>query len=112
MSAAGRALSRPELRTLRATAASTPTWWAPLSALPGKAARARDLFRLAEVRFDLHDTMFFEPTTIKQSAISFETGRRPVFCCRVSREKPIVEFPFGDRKSTNAKNGSPLTDAK
>ncbi|MBX4859761.1 hypothetical protein G9X64_25910 [Rhizobium sophorae] len=67
---------------------------------------------LAEVRFDLHDTMFFDPTAIKQSAISFETGRRPVFCCRVSREKPIVEFPFGDRNSTNAKNGSPLTDAK
>jgi hypothetical protein len=27
-------------------------------------------------------------------------------------EETIVNVPFGDQNSTNAKNGSPLTDAK
>ncbi|MDV4177102.1 hypothetical protein ACCT14_00825 [Rhizobium brockwellii] len=44
--------------------------------------------------------------------IAFETERRPVFLWPSQPEETIVNFPFGDRNSTNAKNGSPLTDAK
>jgi hypothetical protein len=55
--------------------------------------------------------MFFEPTALKQSADLFRTGRRPVFWPS-QRGKTIVNFPFGDQNSTNAKNGSPLTDAQ
>jgi hypothetical protein len=43
---------------------------------------------LVEVRFDLHDTMFFEPTTFKQSADLFRNRTPPDFCGRASREKP------------------------
>jgi hypothetical protein len=56
--------------------------------------------------------MFFEPTAIKQSADLFRNRASPGFFVAESAGKTIVNVPFGDRNSTNAKNGSPLTDAK
>ncbi|MGO7165440.1 hypothetical protein AB9F47_00070 [Rhizobium leguminosarum] len=60
----------------------------------------------------MHDTMFFEPTTIEQSADLFRNRAPPGFLWPSQPGETIVNFPFGDRNSTNAKNGSPLTDAK
>ncbi|MBY5718927.1 hypothetical protein HFO33_20410 [Rhizobium leguminosarum] len=56
--------------------------------------------------------MFFEPTAIEQSADLFRNRAPPGFLWPSRQGETIVNFPFGDRNSTNAKNGSPLTDAK
>jgi hypothetical protein len=56
--------------------------------------------------------MFFEPTAIEQSANLFRNRAPPLFLWPSQPGKTNVNFPFGDRNSINAKNGSPLTDAK
>ncbi|MBY2922814.1 hypothetical protein [Rhizobium leguminosarum] len=111
MSAAGRALSRPELRTFQANGGVNTDLVDAAFRLARKSRRAGDLFRPG-VRFNLHDTMFFEPTAIKQSADLFRNRASPGFFVAESAGKTIVNVPFGDQNSTNAKNGSPLTDAK
>ncbi|MGO7531890.1 hypothetical protein [Rhizobium leguminosarum] len=92
-------------------AASTPTWWTPLSASPGKAVglaiySALEFVSICTIRCSSSRQPLSNPR------ISFETGRRPVFFVAESAGKTIVNVPFGDQNSTNAKNGSPLTDAK
>ncbi|MBY3119999.1 MULTISPECIES: hypothetical protein [Rhizobium] len=88
MSAAGRALFRPELQTLHANGGVNTDLVDAASASPGKAVGLAIYSALVGVRFDLQDTMFFEPTAIKQSADRFRKRTPPVFSGRVSREKP------------------------
>ncbi|RXT23933.1 hypothetical protein B5P46_18555 [Rhizobium leguminosarum] len=103
MSAAGRALSRPELRTFPANGGVNTDLVDAALRLARKAVGLAIYSALAGVRFDLHDTMFFEPTAIKQSANLFRNRAPPGFLWPIQPGKTIVNFPFGDRNSTNAK---------
>ncbi|MBY3255007.1 hypothetical protein E0I74_00110 [Rhizobium laguerreae] len=70
MSAAGRALFRPELQTLHANGGVNTDLVDAASASPGKAVGLAIYSAHVGVRFDLQDTMFFEPTAKNGSPLT------------------------------------------
>ncbi|QKK18946.1 hypothetical protein [Rhizobium indicum] len=94
MSAAGRALSRPELRTLHANGGVNTDMVGAALRLARKAAGLAIYYALVEVRFDLHDTMFFELTAFKQSADLFRNRTPPGFFVAESAGKNHRQLPI------------------
>jgi hypothetical protein len=94
MSAAGRALSRPELRTIHANGGVNTDMVGAALRLARKAAGLAIYSALTGVRFDLHDTMCFEPKAIEQSADRFRNRAPTGFFVAESagrnhRQRPI-----------------------
>ncbi|MGZ2380986.1 hypothetical protein EHI44_13520 [Rhizobium leguminosarum] len=112
MSAAGRALSRPELRTLHANGGVNTDMVGAALRLARKAAGWRSIPPSPEFVSICTIRCASSRKPLSNPRIAFETERRPVFLWPSQPEETIVNFPFGERNSTNAKNGSPLTDAK